>query len=78
MMINFALEKSYIEEANRAINTPKDFDVIIGGTYTQLEARIDQIKDLTSMVEGDGKPLDIQTSLNMQKEAKRALLPLGF
>ena len=72
--VNFALEKSYIEEANRAINTPKDFDVIIGGTYTQLEARIDQIKDLTSMKEGDGKPLNIQTSLNMQEEAKRAFI----
>ena len=72
--VNFALENSYIEEANRAINTPKDFDVIIGGTYTQLEARIDQIKDLTSMKEGDGKPLNIQTSLKMQEEAKRAFI----
>ena len=72
--VNFALENSYIEEANKAINTPKDFDVIIGGAYIQLEARIDEIKDLTSMVEGDGKPLNIQTSLNMQEEAKRAFI----
>lgn len=72
--VNFALDKSYIEEANRAINTPKDFDVIIGGTYTQLEARIDEIKDLTSMVENDGKPLNATTSANMQEEAKRAFI----
>lgn len=72
--VNFALENSYIEEANKAINTPKDFDVIIGGTYTQFEARIDEIKDLTSMVEGDGKPLNIQTSLKMQEEAKRSFM----
>ena len=58
--VNFALENSYIEEANKAINTPKDFDVIIGGAYIQLEARIDEIKDLTSMVEDDGKPLNSQ------------------
>lgn len=72
--VNFALENSYIEQANRAINTPKDFDVIIGGTYTQLEARIDEIKDLTSMREGDGKPLNPTTSANMQEEAKRAFI----
>lgn len=72
--VNFALEKSYAEQANTAINTPKDFDVIIGGAYIQLEARIDEIKDLTSMVQGDGKPLNIETSLNMQEEAKRAFI----
>ena len=72
--VNFALENSYIQEANKAINTPKDFDVIFGGTYTQLTARIDEIKDLTSMVEGDGKPLNRTTSLNMQEEAKRAFI----
>lgn len=72
--INFALESSYISEANKAMNTPKDFDVIFGGTYTQLEARIDEIKDLTSMVDDDGKPLNSQTSANMQEEAKRSFM----
>ena len=69
--VNFALEKSYAEQANIAIDTTKDFDAIFGGTYAQLTARIDEIKDLTSMVEGDGKPLNSTTSLNMQEEAKR-------
>mgnify|MGYP003132412631 CR=1 FL=1 len=72
--VSFALENSYIEEANKAINTPKDFDVIFGGTIIQLTARIDEIKDLTSMVEGDGKPLNSATSANMQKEAKKAFI----
>ena len=72
--INFALESSFISEANKAINTPKDFNTIFMGTVTQYEARVDEIKELTSMVDGDGKPLNSTTSLNMQEEAKRTLI----
>ena len=64
--VNFALDNSYIEEANKAINTPKDFDVIIGGTYTQLEARIDEIKDFLI----DCEKLFENTSLEIQKKWK--------
>ena len=72
--VSLALETDFISESQKAMNTPENFDVIFGGSFIQLDARLNEIKDLTSMVEGDGKPFNSTTSLNMQEEAKRAFI----
>ena len=67
---DFALGKSYIEESQKAINTPQEFDKFFGGAWYQFQARQDQFMNMAKPDANGEQALSTEAALRFSEDAK--------